>query len=205
VRPGVGEIELGTPLREVIDQVGGGMASGRSVKAVLSGVSNPVVTADRLDVPCSYEGMESIGSGLGAAGFVVYDDTTSMVEVAQMISRFLYVESCGQCPACKLGCGAVTERLDAVAVGSATTEDLDTIAFRLGTVTDGNRCYLPVEERRVVSSLLQAFPDEVAAALAGEPYPRRDLLLPKIVDLVDGKVVLDERQPLKQPDWTYRA
>jgi NADH-quinone oxidoreductase subunit F len=205
VRPGVGEIELGTPLREVIDQVGGGMASGRSVKAVLSGVSNPVVTADRLDVPCSYEGMESIGSGLGAAGFMVFDDTTSMVEVAQMISRFLYVESCGQCPACKLGCGAVTERLDTLAAGSATTEDLDVVAFRLGTVTDGNRCYLPVEERRVVSSLLQAFPDEVAAALAGEPFPRRDLLLPKIVDLVDGKAVLDERQPLKQPDWTYRA
>jgi len=205
VRPGVGEIELGTPLREVIDQVGGGMASGRSVKAVLSGVSNPVVTADQLDVPCSYEGMESIGSGLGAAGFMVFDDTTSMVEVAQMISRFLYVESCGQCPACKLGCGAVTERLDTLAAGSATTEDLDVVAFRLGTVTDGNRCYLPVEERRVVSSLLQAFPDEVAAALAGEPFPRRDLLLPKIVDLVDGKAVLDERQPLKQPDWTYRA
>jgi NADH-quinone oxidoreductase subunit F len=135
VRPGVGEVELGTPLREVIDQVGGGVASGRTVKAVLSGVSNPVVTADQLDVPCSYEGMEAIGNGMGAAGFMVFDDTTSMVEVAQMISRFLYVESCGQCPACKLGCGAITERLDALAAGSANTEDLDVVAFRLGTVT----------------------------------------------------------------------
>jgi NADH:ubiquinone oxidoreductase subunit F (NADH-binding) len=204
-RPGVAEIELGTPLREVVEQVGGGMPPGRSVKAVLSGVSNPVVTADQLDVPCSYEGMEAIGSGLGAAGFMVFDDTTSMVEVAQMISQFLYVESCGQCPACKLGCGAVTERLDDLVDGRATPDDLEVVAFRLETCTDGNRCYLPVEERRVVSSLLQAFPDEVAAALGGEPLPRRDLVLPKIVDLADGKVVYDDQQALKQPDWTYRA
>jgi NADH:ubiquinone oxidoreductase subunit F (NADH-binding) len=204
-RPGVAEVELGTPLREVIDQVGGGVPEGRSVKAVLSGVSNPVITADQLDVPCSYEGMEAIGTGLGAAGFMVFDDTTSMVEVAQMISRFLYVESCGQCPACKLGCGAVTERLDVIGAGQGTPDDLEVVAFRLETVTDGNRCYLPVEERRVVSSLLQAFPDEVAAALEGQPLALRDLVLPKVVDIVDGKALFDERQALKQPDWTYGA
>jgi NADH-quinone oxidoreductase subunit F len=173
------------------------------VKAVLSGVSNPVVTADQLDVPCSYEGMEAIGSGLGAAGFMVFDDTTSMLEVAQMISRFLYVESCGQCPACKLGCGAVTEGLELIGAGAATPDDLDVIAYRLQTVTDGNRCYLPVEERRVVSSLLQAFPEEVAVALDGRPLPTRDLLLPKVVDFAGGQAVLDESQVRKQPDWTY--
>lgn len=205
LRPGVGEVELGTPLREVIERVGGGVAEGRSVKAVLSGVSNPVLTADQLDVPCSYEGMEAVGSGLGAAGFMVFDDTTSMIEVAQMISRFLYVESCGQCPACKLGCGAVTERLDLLAAGEAVPDDLEVLAFRLATCTDGNRCYLPVEERRVVSSILQAFPEEVAAALDGQPAVPRDLILPKIVDLLaDGTTVYDEAQQLKQPDWTYR-
>ena len=205
-RPGVGEVELGTPLGEVIERVGGGLAPGsRAVKAVLSGVSNPVIRGDQLDVPCSYEGMEAIGTGLGAAGFVVYDDSTSMVEVAQLISRFLYVESCGQCPACKLGCGAVTDRLDVLAAGEATPDDLEVVAFRLETVTDGNRCYLPVEERRVVSSLLQAFPEDVAAALDGVPPPRRDLALPKVVDLVDGKAIYDENQSRKQPDWTYRA
>lgn len=204
-RPGVGEVELGTPLRQVIDQVGGGPAPGSSIKAVLSGVSNRVITADQLDVPCSYEGMAAIGSGLGAAGFMVFDDSTSMVEVAQMISRFLYVESCGQCPACKLGCGAVTDHLDELAAGEATVEDLDVVAYRLSTVTDGNRCYLPVEERLVISSILQAFPEDVAATLSGEGPKRRGLLLPKIVDLVDGQVTYDEQQPLKRPDWTYRA
>jgi NADH-quinone oxidoreductase subunit F len=98
----------------------------------------------------------------------------------------------------------VTDHLDELAAGKAVVEDLDVVAYRLATVTDGNRCYLPVEERRVISSLLQAFPEDVAAALAGEAPPPRGLLLPKIVDLTDGTVVYDEAQVRKQPDWTYR-
>jgi NADH:ubiquinone oxidoreductase subunit F (NADH-binding) len=205
VRPGVGEVEMGTPLGEVIERVGGGVRPGRQVKAVLSGVANPVLTGDQLDTPCSYEGMAAVGSGLGAAGFLVLDDTASMVEAAQMVSRFLYVESCGQCPACKLGCGAVTEGLELLAAGGASAEDLDTIAVRLQTCTDGNRCYLPVQEQRVVASILQAFPDEVAAALGGQPAPARGLQVPKLVDLRDGRATIDERQARKRPDWTYEG
>jgi NADH-quinone oxidoreductase subunit F len=203
VRPGVGEIELGAPLGEVIERVGGGLPAGRTVKAVLSGAANRVLTGDQLDTPCSYEGMAAAGSGLGAAGFLVLDDTASMIEVAQVLSRFLYVESCGQCPACKLGTGAVTERLDLLAAGRADPDDLDTLAFRLQTCTDGNRCYLPVQEQQVVSSILQAFPDEVAAALDGVPAPARGMLVPKLVDLADGRATYDERQARKRPDWTY--
>ena len=171
VRPGVGEVELGTPLREVIDRVGGGVPPGHTIKAVLSGTANPVITADQLDVPLSYEGFEAIGSGMGAAGFWVLDDTTSMVEVAQVVSRFLAVESCGQCPACKLGCLAVTDGLDRLVAGEAVPEDVETVAYRLRTVTDGNRCYLPVQEQRVVGSIVTAFADEVNAALDGPPLP----------------------------------
>ena len=90
-------------MREVIDRVGGGVRAGRQVKAVLSGVSNPVLPAAHLDAPVSYEGLAAAGGGLGSAGFIVYDDTRSMVAVARMVSRFLYVESCGQCRACKFG------------------------------------------------------------------------------------------------------
>jgi NADH:ubiquinone oxidoreductase subunit F (NADH-binding) len=205
VRSGVAEVELGTPLGEVLERVGGGLPAGRTVKAVLSGAANPVIRGDQLDVACSYEGMEAIGSGLGAAGFLVLDDTASMVEVARELSRFLYVESCGQCPACKLGCGAVTDGLDLVAQGSATPEDIETIAFRLRTVTDGNRCYLPVQEQRVVSSILAAFPDEVAAALEGRPVPERAFVVPKLVDLAGGAATYDERQAHKRPDWTYEG
>jgi NADH-quinone oxidoreductase subunit F len=203
VRPAVGEVELGTPLRDVIDRVGGGVLAGRTIKAVLSGSANPVITAEQLDVPLSYEGFEAIGSGMGAAGFWVLDDSTSMVEVAEVVSRFLAVESCGQCPACKLGCSAVTDGLDRLVTGEATPEDVETVAYRLRTVTDGNRCYLPVQEQRVVGSIVTAFADEVNAALDGTPLPRRGLVVPKLVELVDGVATYDDRQPLKQPDWTY--
>src|SRR5262245_17762277 len=203
VRPGVGEVELGTPLREVIEQVGGGVASGRTIKAVLPGAANPAITAEALDAPCSYEGLEAVGSGMGAAGFLVLDDTASMIEVAQAFSRFLYVESCGQCPACKLGCEAVTDGLDRLAAGGATPEDVEAMAYRLQTVTDGNRCYLPVQEQRLVGSILAGFVDEVNAALDGTPVPARGFVLPKLVDLAGGVASYDERQALKRPDWTY--
>ncbi|MDP1818776.1 MAG: NADH-ubiquinone oxidoreductase-F iron-sulfur binding region domain-containing protein [Acidimicrobiales bacterium] len=203
VRPGVGEVALGTPLIQVIEDVSGGVAPGRRLKAVLSGVSNAVITAADLDAPFSYGGLSAVGSGLGAAGLIVYDDTACMIEVARMFSRFLYVESCGQCPPCKRGSGEITAGLARLERGEATTHDLDEIAGWLDKVTDGNRCYLAVEERVVVSSILRAFPEEVVAHLEGScPRPRR-LPIPKIVDLADGQVTYDERQWRKQPDWTY--
>src|SRR3546814_3052199 len=107
----VDEVELGTPLRTVIDEVGGGVAEGREVKAVFSGVANAVVTAADLDTPVSYEAMAGIGSGMGAGGFIVYDDTACMVEVAHLFSKFLAVESFGQCPSCQLGSPPTTASL----------------------------------------------------------------------------------------------
>jgi NADH:ubiquinone oxidoreductase subunit F (NADH-binding) len=204
VAPGVGEVELGTPLAEVIERIGGGLAPGRSVKAVLSGVSNPVITGDQLDTPVSYEGMQAIGSGLGSCGFIVYDDTTSVVELAQVCSRFLYVESCGQCPACKLGTGEITAQLDALAAGTARQDAIDLIGARLRSVTDGNRCYLPVEEQQLIASLMTAFPDEFVDAVEGTPVRVRGLAVAKLVDVSGGRAVVDERQAAKQPDWTYR-
>ena len=183
VRPGVGEVELGTPLREVIDRVAGGVTPGRTIKAVLPGVANPIIPAAALDAPCSYEGLEAAGSGMGAAGFWVLDDTTSMIEVALAVSGFLADESCGQCPACKLGCAAVTEGLDRLAAGAATPEDVEVVAYRLRTVTDGNRCYLPVQEQRVVGSMLATWVDEINAALDGTPVAVRGLTVPKLTDL----------------------
>jgi NADH:ubiquinone oxidoreductase subunit F (NADH-binding) len=97
VRAGVGEVALGTPLREVIMAVGGGLADGRSVGAILLGVSGAVLHADQLDVELSYEAMAAAGSGLGSAGFIVLDDTVDLTTVAAGVARFLAIESCGQC------------------------------------------------------------------------------------------------------------
>ena len=204
VAPDVGEVEMGTSLRDVIDAVGSGLVAGRSVKAVFSGVANAVVTAGDLDVPVSYEGFQAIGSGMGSAGFIVYDDTTCMVDAAYRLSRFLSIESCGQCPPCKLGSSAITEHLERIETGAGDTGDLDAITGWLGHVTDGSRCYLAMEERIIVSSILRAFPEEFAEhiELGRCPRPRR-LPIPKLVDLAGGRAVYDESFWRKQPDWTY--
>jgi NADH:ubiquinone oxidoreductase subunit F (NADH-binding) len=203
-RPGVAEIDLGMRLADVIEEVGGGVRPGRRVKAVFSGISNPVVTAEQLRTPLTYEDMAAIGSGLGAVGFAVYDDSACMVELAFQYSRFLWVESCGQCPACKLGTQEITFRLNEIEACRGSDEDVEVIGARLANVTDGNRCFLPVEEQNVVGSILRAFPDEFAAHLEGNcPNPRGDLLAPVLLDLEDGVATYDEHHRKKRPDWTY--
>jgi NADH-quinone oxidoreductase subunit F len=201
---GYAEIAPGMTLREVIDHVGGGVRDGRAAKAVLSGVSNRVLTADDLDAPVSYEGLEAAGGGLGSAGFIVYDEMRSALSVARMVSRFLYVESCGQCRACKFGCGEITRRLDKIAESRGEPLDFEVIGERLRDVTSQTRCFLAEEEQRVISSLLVKFPEDFAAEMEGAP-PVETLPVPKLVDIRDGVAIYDERQQHKQPDWTYRA
>jgi NADH-quinone oxidoreductase subunit F len=204
VAPDVGEVELGTPLRAVIDAVGSGVGAGRTVKAVFSGVANPLVTGADLDVPLTHEGFAALGSGMGAAGFIVYDDTACMVDVAYQMSRFLYVESCGQCPPCKIGSGEITTHLERIETGVGDESDIAGMQGWLSRVTDGNRCFLAVEERQVVSSILRAFPEEFVEHLELHACPRpgrRDF--PKLADLVDGAARYDDRFWLKRPDWTY--
>jgi NADH-quinone oxidoreductase subunit F len=195
-RHGVEEFELGTPVGEILETVGGGTAEGRDLAFVLSGVSNPVLRPEDLAVGACYEQLAEIGSGLGTGGFVAFDDRTDPVELAAAVSRFLYVESCGQCPACKLGCEHITTLLEGDPDGAV---DLGMLAGRLATVADASRCYLPTQEQRVVQSLL-------GAMRAGRTGTRaRDLLITKLVDLVDDRFTLDLRQRDKLPDWTYRS
>ncbi len=204
VAPDVGEVEMGTPLRAVIDAVGSGVAPGRSVKAVFSGVANPVVTADHLDVPVSYEGFASISSGMGSAGFIVYDDTACMVDAAYRFSRFLSIESCGQCPPCKIGSGEITAHLENIQSGTGTDHDIAVIGGWLERVTDGNRCFLAVEEQQMVSSVLRAFPEEFADHIENQRCPASESRpMPKLIDLRDGQATYDQRFWKKRPDWTY--
>ncbi len=196
VRHGVGEFEMGTPLGHVIEELGGGMPAGRAVKYVLSGVSNPVLRAQHLATPLSYEHMEAIGAGLGTGGFIVFDDRTDPTELASAVSRFLSVESCGQCPACKLGTQRITELLTEEA-SVVEAGPLAELSARLRNVTDSSRCFLPSQEQRLVGSLV---PDMRDPSWRGE---RRDLLITKILDLDGDRFVLDQRQASKQPDWTY--
>jgi NADH:ubiquinone oxidoreductase subunit F (NADH-binding) len=203
VRAGVAEVELGTPLREVIEQVGGGARDGREIVAVMSGVANPLLPAGGLDTPLSYEAMRAAGTGLGAAGFIVFDDTTDPVAVAAGVARFLAVESCGQCRHCKDDGLVLAGLLREVAGSRGGERDLEEINTRLELVPEGARCNLATQQQVVVGSVLGLFPELVAAHAEGHAPPVEPLFVAEIEQLADGRAVLDERARTKQPDWTH--
>jgi NADH-quinone oxidoreductase subunit F len=203
MHPGVHEVELGTTLAALFEQCGG-PRTGRTFKAALSGVSNNVLTAAMFDVPLTYEDLDARGSGLGAAGFVVYDDRVNMASVAREISRFLSVESCGQCPPCKQGSLAITEHLAAIDRGAGSDDDLGEIGALLRSVTDANRCFLGTEEQRVVASIMRAFPEDFADRLERPWIRPAPILVPLVKDITDdGTVVYDTAHKRKRPDWTF--
>jgi NADH:ubiquinone oxidoreductase subunit F (NADH-binding) len=207
VAEGVYELPLGTPLRFLLEDIAGGPKEGRAVKAVFPGASNTVILPEVLDVPMDFESMRAIGSGLGAGSFMVFDDSACMVQAAHLFSRFLWVESCGQCPSCKLGCGVITKRLRKLEAGEADLDDIERIPARAKKVTDGQRCALPTGESLLVQSLYYCFRDEFWAHLAGPcPLPR-PLVLPKIVDYDErsGRFSYDHLYEFRQPDWMYVA
>jgi NADH:ubiquinone oxidoreductase subunit F (NADH-binding) len=203
VRAGVAEIPLGTTLRAAIEQIGGGPAPGHEIVAVLSGVANALIPASALDTPLTYEAMRAAGSGLGAAGFIVVDDRTDIVSVAQGVSRFLAIESCGQCTPCKRDGLELSALLDKVRRSDASHFDVDAIADRATTVADSARCTLATQHQVVVNSLLELFPDAIRRHVdkhvaASEPY-----LVAPIVEIAEGRAELDVNHARRQPDWTY--
>jgi NADH:ubiquinone oxidoreductase subunit F (NADH-binding) len=202
-RHGVGEVEMGTPLRDVIEEIGGGPRRGRTIKAVLSGVANAVIPGALLDTPVSYEGMAAIGSGLGSAGFIVFDDKADMVAVAAGVARFLAVESCGQCTPCKLDGLTLARELAKMSESDAGEFDQNLIVRRVGTVAARSRCFLASQQQVVLNSLLEQFPDEFKGHLTGNLHGVEPALITELVDISGGKAVLDDRHVHKQPDWTY--
>ena len=201
-RAGVAEIPMGTTLREAIDLIGGGARTGR-VRGVLPGVSGPVIRAEDLDVELSYEGFDAIGSSLGAGAFLVIDEADDPVAIAHGASRFLAVESCGQCRPCKQDGVAISEVLDRVRGSEPAPGDADELDSRLRTVADGARCFLATQQQQVVGSLIEAFPDAFGAHLAGDVEAATPVQIAEIDHIVDGVAVLDPTQETKQPDWTH--
>ena len=204
-RHGVGEVQMGTPLGEVIELIGGGPRPGRRIKAVLSGVANGVVPGDKLDTSLSYEGMRAIGSGVGSGGFIVFDDTADMAAVAAGVSRFLAVESCGQCSPCKLDGLTLSDSLAHLIGPRAREHELGVVRRRLTTVADRSRCFLATQHQVVVGSIVEHFGDEFADHASGARGPVDPVLIAELLDIREDRAVLDERHRRKQPDWSYNA
>src|SRR5581483_11841096 len=193
-RDGVAELAMGTTLRDAIKIVGGGVRIGRTITGVLSGVSNAVLTC---------EDMAAAGGGLGSAGYLVFDDLTDWVAVAHGVSRFLAVESCGQCQPCKDDGKAIAAALDRLRRNVAERNDLDVVRRRLETVNRGARCFLANQHQAVVASILAAFGSHFEghardAVAVADPVP-----IAEILDLQGERVLIDTRQLRKQPDWSY--
>ena len=205
VRAGVAEVALGTPLREVIERIGGGPRPGREIVAVMSGVANPLLPARALDTPITYEDMRAAGGGLGAAGFIVFDDTTDLVAVAAGVARFLAVESCGQCRHCKDDGLMLSDLLAKLAASDATERDVDEIGRHLDVIADGARCNLAAQQQAVVGSVVQTFSTAVSAHVGGQATGTEPVFIAELDGIVDGRAVLHEAQRSKQPDWTHEV
>ena len=209
VRAGVAEVELGTPLREVIERIGGGARAGHEIVAVMSGVANPLLPASALDTPRdATRRLRAAGGGLGAAGFIVFDDTTDLVAVAAGVARFLAVESCGQCRHCKDDGLALA---DAAGRRSARSEADERRRRRasagcLDAVAEGARCNLATQQQVVVGSVLQQFPDRVGAHVGadGRRQPSR-CRSPRSPTSSTAARCSTTSQRTKQPDWTHDA
>jgi NADH:ubiquinone oxidoreductase subunit F (NADH-binding) len=202
-RHGVAELPMGTSLGDAIERIGGGAGADRVLVGAISGVANPIVPAADFAVPLSHEGFRAIGSGLGAAGFIVFDDGTDLAAVAAGISRFLGVESCGQCVPCKSDGLAIAAHLGKLCGEGGNDLDLAAVADRLTTVADGARCYLATQHELVVGSFLRLFPAPFTRHIAGRLPAVAPLLVAPLRDIVDGVAVLDDSQASKQPDWTH--
>jgi NADH-quinone oxidoreductase subunit F len=199
--PGVYELPLGTPLRTLLEDIGG----ARDVKAVFSGTSNTVITPDQFDTPLDFDAMAAAGTGMGSGGFIVYGADRCIVKALRILGRFLAIESCGQCLACKLGTGEILELLDRIERGEGEAVDLENIAERVATVTDQTRCFLASGEQLMVGSTLEKFADEFTAHL-GAPCPDpRDLPTPIIEHINDdtGEVTYHPDYHRKRSDWSY--
>ena len=170
-RHGVGEFAMGTPLREVIDVLGGGGSEDRALIAAISGTANAAIAVTDFDTPLTYEHLARLGSGLGTAGFIVLDDDDDLVAVAHGMARFLGVESCGQCLPCKDDGLAIAAALDAIRSSSAGPDALGDVRRRFLTVADGARCSLASQHTLSVASLLDlgrtAAQDHVAGRRRG--------------------------------------
>jgi len=204
-RHGVGEVIMGTPLREVIDEIGGGPRDGRQICAVLPGVSNAFIDATDLDTPVSYEHLAAIGSGLGSAGFIVLDDTDDLVGIAAGAVRFLAVESCGQCSPCKLDGVRIAELLDRAVRETAGAHDLDELRTRVATVADGARCSLATQQQVIAGTLLERNLPLVRAHVERAAPPTVPTLIAELIGIDDGVARVDEHHALKQPDWSFDA
>ena len=158
---GLIEVPMGTTLREVIYEIGGGIKNGKKFKAVQTGgPSGGCLTEKHLDIPIDYESLGAAGSMMGSGGMIVMDEDNCMVQVARFYLGFIVEESCGKCAPCRIGNKRMLEILDKIVAGKGTEEDLDKLENLAQVIKDTALCGLGQTSPNPVLSTLSNFRDE---------------------------------------------
>ena len=169
---GLVEVPMGTPLREIIENVGGGVPNGKKLKAVQTGgPSGGCIPASLIDTPVDYESLAAIGCIIGSGGMIVMDEDTCMVDIARFFLDFTVDESCGKCTPCRVGTKRMLEILDKIIAGKGTLEDLDRLEELANYVKSASLCGLGQTAPNPVLSTLKFFRDEYVAHVVDKKCP----------------------------------
>ncbi len=169
---GLVEVPMGTTLREIVFDVGGGIANGKEFKAVQTGgPSGGVITKENLDTPIDFGGLQKIGSMMGSGGMIVMDEDDCIVDVAKFYLNFTVDESCGKCAPCRIGGRSLLNILEKITKGNGTQKDIDNIKSISLAMQKGSLCALGQTAPNPILSSLKYFPEEYKAHIEDKKCP----------------------------------
>lgn len=198
-RGGLIEVPMGTTIREVVEEIGGGVAPGRQLKAVqIGGPSGGCVPARLADTPIDYDSLREVGAIMGSGGLVVLDDQACMVDIARYFLRFTQDQSCGKCTFCRIGTKRLLEILDRLCVGKGRRQDLDELDHLSRQVMQGSLCGLGKTAPNPVLTTLRYYREEYEAHIEGRCPARRCQALVdyKISSRCTGCTICAQRCPV---------
>jgi NADP-reducing hydrogenase subunit HndC len=169
---GLVEIPMGTPLRTIIEDIGGGVPGGKKFKAVQTGgPSGACIPASEIDVPIDYDNLTKIGAMMGSGGMIVLDEDNCMVDIAKFFLQFTVDESCGKCTPCRVGIRRMLEILDKITEGNGTLEDIDRLESLAASIKGTALCGLGQTAPNPVLSTIRNFRDEYVAHVVEKRCP----------------------------------
>ncbi|MEG0842797.1 MAG: NADH-quinone oxidoreductase subunit NuoF [Romboutsia sp.] len=169
---GLVEVPMGTTLRDIVYDIGGGIPDGRNLKAVLTGgPSGGCIPIDYLDTPIDFDNLNDLGSMMGSGGMLILDDRDCMVDMAKFFLEFTVEESCGKCTPCRIGNKRLLEMLTKITDGHADEQDLVDLENLANTVKDTSLCGLGKSAPNPILSTLQYFYDEYKAHVTDKKCP----------------------------------
>ena len=169
---GLAEIPMGTTLREVVEEIGGGIPNGGNFKAAQTGgPSGGCISRENFDIPIDYDNLTAIGSMMGSGGLIVMDQDSCMVDIAKFFLRFTVDESCGKCTPCRVGTRRMLELLEKITDGKGEEGDLDELEALASYITKNALCGLGQTAPNPVLSTIRYFRDEYAAHIDEKRCP----------------------------------